>query len=163
MDSLEIILASYRGALSDEQKLAFAERKNSYYRGYLAQMSPADLNPDVRATLDAIKARGIKEAVASSSKNTKFILRQIGLEGFFDAVSDGTNITRSKPDPEVFIKAGEFVKIAPRLCLAVEDAKSGVQAALAANMDCAAVGDATKYRLATYNLDKLSDLLNLLD
>ena len=80
-------------------------------------MSPADLSGEVRETLDALRARGLKLAIGSSSKNTPFILHQIGLEGYFDAVSDGNNITRSKPDPEVFLKAAEFVGMAPADCL----------------------------------------------
>jgi beta-phosphoglucomutase len=109
--------------------------------------------------MELIKARGIKIAIGSSSKNTRLILKQLGLENYFDAVSDGTNITRPKPDPEVFLKASEYLGIEPQFCLVVEDAKSGVEAAMAANMDCAAIGDATRYGLATYNLSLIEDLL----
>ena len=156
--SLEIILESYGGNPSEETKQAWAERKNAYYRRYLEQMSPHDLSPEVKNTLDMIRARGLKEAVGSSSKNTKLILKQLGLEHYFDAVSDGTNITRSKPDPEVYLKAAEYLDLAPVFCLVVEDAKSGIEAALSAHMDCAAIGDGTKYGLAMYNLNRFSDL-----
>jgi HAD superfamily hydrolase (TIGR01509 family) len=125
-------------------------------------MSPKDLSPEIRSTLDAIKSAGLKEAIGSSSKNTKFILSRIGLGDYFDAVSDGTNITRSKPDPEVYLKASGYLGIDAALSLAVEDAKSGIEAALSANMDCAAIGDGTKYRLATYDLERFSDLLNII-
>ena len=65
-------------------------------------MTPDDVTVEVRETLAALKAAGIKIAIGSSSKNTKFILKRVGLDDVFDAVSDGTNITKSKPDPEVF-------------------------------------------------------------
>lgn len=71
-------------------------------------MSPADLSPEVMSTLNSLRQKGLRLAIGSSSKNTKFILGQLGLANFFDAISDGTNITRSKPDPEVFLKAAAF-------------------------------------------------------
>ncbi len=160
MESLEIILESYVGGeFSKNEKDNFADKKNNYYRELLKKMSPEDLSQEVMDTMDRIKARDIKIAIGSSSKNAKFILKQIGLENYFDAVSDGNNINRSKPDPEVFLKASEYLKIDPKLCLVVEDAKSGLEAALSANMDCAAIGDGIKYKLATYNLNSFSDLL----
>lgn len=159
MESLEILLGSRNGEFSPEAKKEFAEKKNHIYRQLLQNMSPQDLSPEVKKTMDQIKDRDMKIAVGSSSKNTKLILKQIGLENYFDAVSDGMNITRSKPDPEVFLKASSYLRIEPQYCLVVEDAKSGLEAALAANMDCAAIGDAIKYGLANYHLSKFSDLL----
>ena len=160
MASLDIVLERYDGQLSEEEKLAAAEEKNSTYRELLKQMSPADLAPEVKATLDWLRAQGLLLGIGSSSKNTKFILERIGLGGYFDAISDGTNITRSKPDPEVFLKAAAFLGLEPKDCLVVEDAKAGVEAALAAGMDAAAIGDAVSCGLATYNLTRFSDLID---
>ena len=114
----------------------------------------------IKATLDWLRAQGLLLGIGSSSKNTKFILSQIGLGDYFDKISDGTNITRSKPDPEVFLKAAEYLGLEPKDCLVVEDAKAGVEAALAAGMDAAAIGDATSCGLATYNLSRFSDLID---
>jgi len=163
MASLEIVLERYDGTLSEDEKLAAAEEKNNTYRELLKQMSPADLSPEVKQTLDALRAKGLLLGIGSSSKNTKFILSQIGLGDYFDKISDGTNITRSKPDPEVFLKAAEYLGLEPKDCLVVEDAKAGVQAALAAGMDAAAIGDATSCGLATYNLGRFSDLLRCVE
>lgn len=162
MESLEIILESYGGLLSAEDKLYYAQKKNTFYRHFLKDMSPQDLSDEVKDTLHRIKDIGIMTAIGSSSKNTKFILEQIGLKDYFNAVSDGTNIIRSKPDPEVFLKASEYLGVEPGLCLVVEDAKAGIEAALSANMDCAAIGDGTKYNLADYNLNSFSDLMAIL-
>ena len=108
MESLEIILERYDGpALSEARKVELATMKNDLYRESLHQLSPADLSAEVKDTLDALRAAGLKLAIGSSSKNTKFILGQLGLGSYFDAISDGNNITRSKPDPEVFLKAAE--------------------------------------------------------
>jgi len=159
MESLEILLGSRSGEFSEEAKKELAERKNTRYRDLLKNMSAQDLSPDVKKTMDLIKARGIKIAIGSSSKNAQLILKQIGLENYFDAISDGTNIIRSKPDPEVFLKASDYLGIEPQFCLVVEDSKAGVKAAAAAHMDCAAIGAAARDGLATYDLNHFSDLL----
>ena len=104
----------------------------------------------------------IKLAIGSSSKNAKFILQKTGLGDYFDAVSDGTNISRSKPDPEVFLKAAEMLAVPARECLVVEDALSGVSAALKASMEVATVGDAARHGCGTYVLNKFEDLKNVI-
>ena len=144
---------------TDSEKIAYADWKNEYYRELLDQMSPADLSQEVRSTLDALRARGLKLAVGSSSKNAKFILQRIGLSDYFDAVSDGTNISRSKPDPEVFLKAAEYLRLTPSDCLVVEDAVSGVEAAHAGGMKAAAIGDAAGRGCGDFILSRFADLL----
>lgn len=144
---------------TDSEKIAYADWKNEYYRELLDQMSSADLSQEVRSTLDALRARGLKLAVGSSSKNAKFILQRIGLSDYFDAVSDGTNISRSKPDPEVFLKAAEYLGLTPSDCLVVEDAVSGVEAAHAGGMKAATVGDAAGRGCGDFILSRFADLL----
>lgn len=159
MDSLEIILEKYNGILTSKEKESYAEEKNNTYKKLLENMSTKDLSEEVKDTLDHLKKSGIRLAIGSSSKNAKFILKQLGLEGYFDAISDGNNIKRSKPDPEVFLKACEYVGVSPKECLVVEDAKSGLEAAIGGGMDQAAIGDAISFNIATYNLMFFSDLL----
>ena len=158
MDSLEIILERYDGHLTDAQKVAIAEKKNALYRELLQNMSPSDLSAEVKSTLDALRAGGLKLAIGSSSKNTRFILSQLGLEGFFDAISDGTNITRSKPDPQVFTMAAGFLGLDPSVCLVVEDAQAGIAAARAGGFDSAGLGEAAACGQATYALGCFADL-----
>lgn len=148
---------------SKEEKEANASWKNDYYRSLLAQMSPDDLDAEVKTTLDALRAGGLRLAIGSSSKNARFILSRIGLSDFFDAVSDGTNISKSKPDPEVFLKAAEFLGLKPEECLVVEDAVSGVDAAHAGGMKAAAVGDAAAKHYGDYNLAHFSEMLKMAD
>ena len=162
MASLEIILERCDEKLSDERKEELAAQKNELYKKLLVQMSPADLSDEVRNGLNELRARGYKLAIGSSSKNTPFILKQIGLDGFFDAVSDGNNITKSKPDPEVFLKAAEMLGIAPEKCLVVEDAIAGADAAHAGGMKAACLGDAAKAGAGDYNMTSFGDLLNIL-
>lgn len=162
MASLEIVLEEYRGpALSDEDKERLATQKNDLYRQYLQSMSPADLSDTVKDTLNALRAMGLKLAIGSSSKNTPLILERIGLKDFFDAISDGNNITRSKPDPQVFTMAAEMLKLPAEKCLVVEDAEAGIQAAHAGGFHSAGLGPAAKYSLTTYPMSGFSDLLGI--
>ena len=161
MASLEIILERSAAAYSAEEKLALATKKNDLYKEYLKQMSPRDLSTEVKATLDALRDAGLKLAIGSSSKNTPFILGQLGLEGFFDAVSDGNNITNSKPDPEVFLKAAQFLGLKPEDCLVVEDAVSGAEAGHRGGFRVACVGDASKAGVGDYNLRSIAQLAEI--
>ena len=162
MASLEIILEKYQGpALSQEKKEQLAQQKNDIYRESLKEMSSADLSDEVRETLDALRAMGLKLAIGSSSKNTPFILGQIGLKDYFDAVSDGNNITRSKPDPEVFVKAAQMLGIAPENCLVVEDAVSGAEAGHAGGMKVACLGDAALNKAGDWNMRTIRELTEI--
>lgn len=162
MESLEIVLEGYHGpALSEAEKIALADKKNSLYRESLQTMTPKDLSDEVRNTLKALRERGKRLAIGSSSKNTPLILERIGLAGFFDAVSDGNNIQRSKPDPQVFTMAAEMLHLAPEKCLVVEDAMAGLQAAASGGFDSAGLGPAAESGKATYSLSAFSDLLNV--
>ena len=158
MQSLEIILEKSCRAFTTVEKAALAEEKNELYRKLLMQMSHADLSDDVKSTLDSLRKTGIKLAIGSSSKNTPFILERIGLSNFFDAVADGNCISHSKPHPEVFLKAAELIGLPPEVCLVVEDAHAGVEAAVAGGFDCAAMGDAREDGRATYHLLKFGEL-----
>jgi beta-phosphoglucomutase len=89
------------------------------------------------------------------------ILNRLGLDGYFDQISDGTNITRSKPDPEVFLKAAEFLNLRPSDCLVVEDAIAGIDAAIAGGFDGAGIGEAAGHPKVTWPLQTFSDLLNI--
>ena len=134
MTSLDIVLERADKEYSESEKLALAERKNNYYKELICELTPNDILPGAMETLEKLKENGIKIAIGSSSKNTPIILKQIGLDNFFDAVSDGNNITHSKPDPEVFLKAAEMLKIAPEDCMIVEDADAGIEAGKRAGM-----------------------------
>lgn len=162
MESLEVVLEKTDKQYTDEQKTEFANYKNELYKQMLGSMSPRDLSDDVKYTLETLKSKGVKIAVGSSSKNTPAILSRLGLDKFFDAVADGNDITHSKPHPEVFLLAAQRLALTPDCCLVVEDALSGVQAGLAGGFTVAAIGEAAKLNVAHYNIEKLSEILNLI-
>lgn len=162
MASLEIILERDTGReLSLKEKTALAEEKNGYYRELLRQMTPDSVAPQVRETLSRLRGRGYRLAIGSSSKNTRTILERTNLLDAFDAVSDGNNITRSKPDPEVFLKAAQFLGVCPQACAVVEDARAGIDAALAGGMLAVGIGEAAQYAKTQKPIHDFEELLEL--
>ncbi|AIQ21951.1 beta-phosphoglucomutase [Paenibacillus sp. FSL H7-0737] len=163
MESLDIILSGASDKqFTDEQKRSLAEEKNTIYRKFLEQLSPADILPGVTETLEGLKVKGVAAAVGSSSKNARFILEQVGLLDWFAVVVDGNQILRSKPDPEVFLLAASQLECDASACLVVEDAVAGVQAGVHAGMEVAAVGDAVNSKEATFTLQRIDQLLKLI-
>ena len=158
MESLEIVLEKSGKRYSLEEKREMAERKNTYYRELLKRVSPSEILPGVIEMIKALKDRGVKIAIGSSSKNARAILRAVGLEDEFDVIADGNHVTRSKPDPEVFTIAGRRLGFSPEECLVVEDAKAGVEAGLAAGMSVLAVGAAAGHPRATRSAKDLSSI-----
>ena len=120
-ESLDIVLERSAFQYSEHEKEMLAVEKNTYYREMLNHMTPEDVAPDVQMALNELKGNGYRLAIGSSSKNARLILAKVGLPDFFHAVADGNDITRSKPDPEVFLKAAEYLCEAPENCVVVED------------------------------------------
>lgn len=161
-ESLEIILEKYEGEpLLAEKKEEMMTEKNDTYRELLGTMTEADVTDAVKDTLKQLRADGYKLAIGSSSKNAKFILEKVGITDLFDAISDGTNITHSKPDPEVFVKAGEFLGLSASDCIVVEDAYAGIDAAKAAGMIAVAIGDAASYDKADFKIQSFTELIDI--
>lgn len=163
MESLEVVLEKAPRQYTKEKKVELAEHKNEMYRQMLAGMSPADLSDEVKSTMDVLRNKGLLLAIGSSSKNAPFILERIGLGDYFDKISDGNNISHSKPHPEVFLLAAQYLGLAPADCLVVEDAVSGVDAGIAGGFDTAGIGYASAYDKATYHLKTFSDLLTIVE
>ena len=162
MESLEIILGDRSSHFSEQEKWELAEEKNRIYREYLQTMRPSDLSKDTRYALQTLRKRGYLLAIGSSSKNTRQILTQLGLEHFFDAVADGTQITRSKPDPEVFFLAASLLGISPEQAIVIEDAESGVQAAETGHFRVIGIRSKENDPNSDITIKKLSDLTEIL-
>ena len=156
MESLEIVLERAEKEYSEEEKIKLAERKNSYYKEFITKLTPNDILPGAKENLEELRKNGIKIAIGSSSKNTPVILKQIGLDNYFDAVSDGNNITNSKPDPEVFLKAADMLGIPYEECMIVEDADAGIEAGKRAGMKTLSVHGAKGADVEIENLSEKS-------
>ncbi len=156
LESLEIILEKASKTYTTEEKIQLANRKNGYYQELIQSLTPQDILPGVMKFLKELKQEGLKVAIGSSSKNTPIILKQIGLDSFFDTVVDGNDIKKSKPEPEVFLLAAERLGLPPKNCLVIEDADAGVQAALAGGMKVLGVGSASENQAASIKMPDLS-------
>lgn len=119
---------------------AMMDRKNGYYVASLQDMSPADALPGAVELVEACRRAGLLVAIGSSSKNAPFVLEKLGLDERFDAVVDGTMVERAKPAPDLFLEAARLLEVEPSACIVIEDAASGVDAALAAGMIAVGVG-----------------------
>lgn len=159
MDSLDIVLERSPRSYSPEEKLRLAEEKNNHYRAMLRGLTPADLPEETVMVLRTLRARGYRLGLASASKNAPLILEKTGLGILLDGGADGNNVTRSKPDPEVFLKAAQSLGLEPTDCMGVDDASAGVQAIHAAGMPAAAMGPAAQAGEGDWNLETLSQLL----
>jgi beta-phosphoglucomutase len=158
MESLDILLEQASREYSPAEKQALAARKNGYYVELIQTLCPSDMLPGAGEMLEALRACGIQLAIASSSKNTPAILARVGLGEYFDAVADGNDISRSKPDPEVFLLAAQRLGVPPAESLVVEDAEAGVQGAVAAGMRVLGVGSAAQSAAATSRAADLASL-----
>lgn len=161
-ESLEIILGDRSGSYSGEAKEALANEKNEMYKAFLSSMTPGDLPREVRMTLHTLRQRGYLLAIGSSSRNTRQILDRLGLGDFFDAVADGTMITRSKPDPEVFLLAASLLGVSPEHAIVIEDAQSGVRAAAAGRFRVIGIRSEGNDPDSDITIRKLSNLVDIL-
>ena len=159
MESLEIILSLGGKTYTEDEKVKFAEEKNEAYRKLLENMTPSDVADEVRNTLKELHKCGYKLAIGSSSKNTPLILDRCDLKKYFDAVSDGNNITRSKPDPEVFLKAAEYLGLNSGDCYIVDDAEAGIDAGKAGGFVTIGIGCAAVYEKTDIAIKTFKDIL----
>ena len=163
MESLDIILEKSNKKYSVEEKQKLATKKNDTYRNLLKNMDDHDVSSDVLKTLYFLKRNGIKTAIGSSSKNAMYILERIGLDNYFDVIVDGTQINKSKPDPEVFLLTAKKLCLEPKNCIVVEDAKTGIDAANAGGFISIGINDAANYIMSKHKINKVSDILNIID
>lgn len=127
--SLELLLEG-RPA-TEEQMQEWMACKNCYYVELIQQMTPADMLPGALDLLEELRQAGIKIGIGSASKNTRTVLDRLRLWDYVDAISDGYSVQCYKPAPDLFLHCARQLGVAPREAIVVEDAASGVEAALA--------------------------------
>lgn len=165
MASLDILLSIGNITLTSEEKQQVADRKNARYLEYILKMTPDEVLPGVIDFLNELKKQSIKIALGSASKNARTILRQTGIESYFDAIADGNNVTHAKPDPEVFLTAAALAQTPVADCLVFEDAVAGIEAAHRAGIRAVGVGDPAILKEADFHIggfDKKQSLLQVL-
>lgn len=140
VDSLNIILEHGNLVLPEEEKTELASRKNQWYLELVSRMTPNDILPGVASFFAQTRQAGLKTALGSASKNAPMILERIGMTEAFDVVIDGTKVTKSKPDPEVFTKGADELGLPYAECVVFEDAVAGVEAGKRGGMFVVGIG-----------------------
>lgn len=142
MASLDILLSI--GGMSNRfmpvEKEALAKEKNDNYVDLISRMTPDEILPGATELLQALRQKGILTALGSASRNAPAILRRLELTPLFDAIVDGTQVSRAKPDPEVFLLGAQKLAVDPQDCIVFEDAAAGIQAAHSAGMKAVGIG-----------------------
>ncbi|WP_299621154.1 beta-phosphoglucomutase [uncultured Tenacibaculum sp.] len=139
--SLEKILNWGGVSISEEEFNQLMDKKNQDYLSYIETMTKDEILVDVPKVLDLLKDENQGVALGSASKNARTILKKVALYDTFDAIVDGTNVSKAKPDPEVFMIAAKNLDIQPEHCIVFEDSIAGIQAANAANMVSIGIGE----------------------
>nr|MBC7612713.1 beta-phosphoglucomutase [Pseudopedobacter sp.] len=168
IESLQLILKWGGLEKNDSELQNLATLKNTWYVDMINKMKADEILPGARELLNELRANGIKIALGSASKNSEAILFKINLYDAFDVIVDGTIVSKSKPDPEVFLKGAELLGEKPENCIVFEDAVAGVEAAISGGMRVVGIGESqTLYKadwvvsgLDQINLQKLKSQLS---
>lgn len=168
MDSFNIILEIGGKEMSEEEKLHYTTKKNDVYLSYINKLEKEELFPEVEEFLIDARDKGYKIALGSASKNSSIILERLGITKYFDAIIDGNSVSKTKPDPEVFIKGAEALGLANKECVVFEDSFSGIEAAHNADMLAIGVGTEENLPEADILIDdfigvRIADLLKRLE
>jgi beta-phosphoglucomutase len=125
--------------LSPEQIAELDETKEAKYRELLADSFPE--LPGAGKLIDALSAAGVRLAVGSSGPppNVALAVDQLKRREKFQGIVTGQDVTRGKPDPQIFLLAAERIGLPPARCCVIEDAPAGIEAAHRAGMKCVAV------------------------
>ena len=139
--SLEKILSWANKSLSQEDFNAMMSEKNEDYLQYIDAMEEDEILVDVPRVLNYLIAKDQRIALGSASKNARAILKKVNLIGKFEAIVDGNDVSKAKPDPEVFLNAAHLLDVKPENCVVFEDSLAGIKAANTANMISIGIGD----------------------
>ena len=148
MGSLDLILEWGGKTFDEEKKKALAEQKNHWYIEFIEKMKPDEILEGVEEFLEDLKQRKMKTGLGSASKNARRIVEKVGLVDNFEVIIDGTLTEKSKPHPEVFLKAAAAMGVRPDECIVFEDAEKGIEAALSGGFFAVGVGEPEVLHLA---------------
>ena len=138
------ILPGWLGPGADADRIRrVGDAKEAEYRR-LASVHGLRPLPGASSWVRRLHAQGWQQAIASSApgENVGVMLRALALDGMFEAIVSAEDVTRGKPDPQVFLAAAERLGVPRDRCIVVEDAAVGVQAARSAGMRCIGVSRA---------------------
>lgn len=140
MESLNVILGLGGKTLTEDEKILYCERKNSWYVEFINTMDESEILPGAVELLDELIKEGIKVGLGSASKNSVMLLTKLGIIDRFEVIIDGTKTTESKPHPQVFLMGAEALGVAPEDTIVFEDSVSGIEAAKRGNFMSVGIG-----------------------
>lgn len=140
-DSLVTILKCNGITRSEDEIRDLTERKNTYYLEGVKKINRRDLLSGSVKLVKQIREKGLQTALCSSSKNAQFVADSLGIAELFHTIVSGWDITKPKPDPQLFVIAAERLGFSPRVCAVLEDGPLGIEAAKAAGMKAIGIGD----------------------
>jgi beta-phosphoglucomutase len=158
--SFEIILELGNKKVNQADFERYLDKKNEDYLSYIEKMDQSEILPGVVDMLQYLKRNERKLVLGSSSKNAKTILKKIELIDCFDAIIDGNDITKSKPDPQVFLVGAERTNSKPEECVVFEDAAAGIEAANVAGMCSIGIGNKDVLNEADYVFPGIQEISN---
>jgi beta-phosphoglucomutase family hydrolase len=134
------IVVQSRLSLDEEETKKALSQKMKYFSEIVTEKG-IQVVPYAIKFLKQLKAENLKIALATSSRQEKmnFVLQLTNLTSYFDIIVTGDLVQKSKPAPDIFLKAAEKLQLKPEDCLVVEDAANGVKAAKNAGMKCVAI------------------------
>ncbi len=155
---LEILLEIGNRKATQEEFDTWMVEKNVDYLEYIENMDASEILPDVPKVLAFLKEKNVPIALGSASKNAQPILEKVGLLHYFDTIVDGNNVTKAKPDPEVFLLAAKQLGVNATDCVVFEDAVAGIEAANAAKMISIGIGDQQILSEAQFNFNDFTEI-----
>ncbi len=162
LDCVDIILSQNQNEYTQEEKMMMASEKNEMYVEFLNNMSANDLCEGANEILQHLKNFHYKIAIASASKNAKHALRQLQIFDMFDVIVDGNDVSKTKPDPEIYLTTLLRLKEKNHNALVIEDATVGLKASRSAGIDVVAYGYNCDKTYADYHIEKLTELFGIL-
>ena len=156
--SLEKILEIGNITISDDEFTKQMTKKNIDYLNHIGKMDENEILPDVPKILNYLIDKKQPISLGSASKNARTILEKVNLLNKFDAIVDGNDVVKGKPNPEVFLKAAKLLNIKPENCIVFEDAVAGIQAANSANMISIGIGEKNVLHEADYVFNDFTEI-----
>ena len=160
IDSLKKILKWAGRTLDPIEFQNKMNQKNANYIDYISGMNTSELLPDVDRVLKYLTNKEQYITLGSASKNARPILDKVKITGLFDAIVDGNDVSKAKPNPEVFLRAAKQTKSKTKNCIVFEDSVAGIQAANKAGMTSVGIGDPKILHEAQYNFQNFKVMSN---
>lgn len=157
MDSIQVILDHNNVHLDEEALLELTTKKNKMYLEGLNAITPNDFLPGAKELLTHVRTEGFQVALGSASKNAPKVLEQLNALGYFDVIGDGNSVTKSKPDPNIFLYGANKMGLRPEECIVLEDAESGIDAAKAGGFYSVGIGPKERVGHANLRFDSMGE------